>query len=676
MSINFRWTLIGPQKASANQWAPADDSHEPNPPLSLEEENKPQEDGFHWDSDDTGLNVISDGGYQQSDEPARQTEDAWDWGGEFVADEVMEIEATTQPQPETAAAAPPVDQVDDFTAQDDYEDPTVDLVEASVGPVQPNAPPPPDLPADDPWPWIDEVTDDLLLDDVQLEDAAAPLAGLTPDDQWPWDDFTSEDLLDDQAIGPDAPPSSADIAPQDEIDWNEDGWAPTAFPDGGYQQADPVSSADSPVDDPWSWIEEVTDELLFDDQTIGADAPPASSDIAPSDEPDFGIEVEDDFFDDFGNEHEDPLPPEDAWDWTTELASDDFDDQSLNENAAAPLPSLALDDPWPWDDPADDWELQGIVDDDDDPVGPDAPALPEDAWPWQTEPVEDERPADDPIPPDAVADQPPADPWEFAEEIADEVPEDSGPVTPDVVQPDQPAEDPWPLDEITDEWQDESGPVGADQTAEQPQDDPFWAQEDAQGDDWRPTDDQPPDADPPPEDAPLFESELDDSLLLDDFLNEDEPPIATADAWNWDEEPNDGDDAWWQVLEHPLVDLVLLAGPTYAEAWDWNGEDTEDDDWWRDLPQPDPAGLPLDTCPAELAAALARIAELEALLAAALAKPAMASGGGGDDYDYTVRRYLDAGSDAKRARIDANNRLIMALVGAVVHGFEWPEGPT
>lgn len=76
----------------------------------------------------------------------------------------------------------------------------------------------------------------------------------------------------------------------------------------------------------------------------------------------------------------------------------------------------------------------------------------------------------------------------------------------------------------------------------------------------------------------------------------------------------------------------------------------------------------VDTCPIELAAALARIAELEALLAAALANQGSVGGGGGEGEDYFYRYYNNA-ADEKRARIERNNRLILQLVGAIVHGL-------
>lgn len=94
----------------------------------------------------------------------------------------------------------------------------------------------------------------------------------------------------------------------------------------------------------------------------------------------------------------------------------------------------------------------------------------------------------------------------------------------------------------------------------------------------------------------------------------------------------------------------------------------------------------IDLCPILLAEAYARIAELEAELAAALANAGTGGygGGGGDDHHHHHPRddnhaeqeaILQRHREAKRRRIDANNAFIMALAGATVHGLKRKKDP-
>lgn len=472
--------------------------------------------------------------------------DGWDWDAEDYAelDATMEIVESTQvQQPVLVTAAQPPD---DFVAEAEYEDPIADLVEASTGPVQANAPPA-DQPADDAWSWLND-----------------------PDD-------------------------------------SSDPW----WPDESAPTAETPVAADQPTQDAWPWDDETPDELaLLDEAPVGANEP--------------------------------AIAPDDAWTWDD--PADEADLLLGSEPVGDNQPAIAVDEP-----------------------GDDAPADPDDWWHEGAAPVADAVLV--------VADQPPQAEPDFAEDVSDEYCDESGPVGADapVVQADQPQDDAWDwADDAHDDLQEPSAPVPDAVLADQLLADDF-APFDVEVEDDLPADGFLNENEPPIAAADAWDwvdDEQDDTLLLiDAVLGADEPPIAAADAWNWDEEPAD-DDAWWQQAEHVLVDFVQLAGPTYAEDWDWSGEDTDDDDWWAEIPQPDAGALPPDTCPAQLAQALARIAELEALLAAALANAGAGLGGGGDN---EPPRPYDNWREEERARIERNNALIMALAGAVVHGIRNPK---
>lgn len=548
-------------------------------PIALQEsapaapaEQPPDHVPFDW-SDDIAPTIVSDGGYQQSDEPARPVEGAWDWDAGGEIDETHAIEATTHAPVGANAvlvAPQPAEQVDQFAAEEGYEDPIIDLVEASVGPVQPNAPPLNALPQDAP---------DFY---VELEDLLPP----------------------DEVLGPDQPPV---------------------------------------VDDAWNWYADSAEDehLPLEPSPLGADFFPA-------------------------------LAYATDWDWFTAPADDELE---LEPRAQDPG-DLPEDPEWNDDDQADDWWHALDTATVEDPAAPAQDQQDADWWPWDVEAdvdTDESAPvgADAPV----LATITLGDDWAWEDLPAEDI-EDSGPVRADaiVVVADQPPADDWIHDAALElEDLEPSGPVGENQPALQPD---AWPWLDELADDEVALLEQPGAADEPapqPDDWPHF-----DDVDADDWWHAIEPTVEGllaaqpyADDWHWAGEDTE-DDAWWQWTDHALVDLVLLAGPTYSEAWDWDGEETEDDEWWRDLPQPDPAALPVDTCPAQLAEAMARIAELEAQLADALAR-AGGGGGGGDD---VVERYVRAWHDERRAKIEANNRLIMALVGAVVHGLEGPEGPT
>ena len=608
--------------------------HRPSgvPATSSPDAKLPFGEDWQWD-EDPGQTVVADGGYQQFNAPDRPAEDGWYWdadANEF--DPTMEIEGTCQYILPDAPIAVDLTQ-ESFTADDDYEDPTTDLAESSSGPVQANAPPL-DPTQDDPWPWAnDDVADDWQETTYQTD--ADPIV----DDPWPWaieDDATDPWPLDDVLSG-DAV-VAADAAQDDAPEFQDvdDELAPESSPVGDDQPALQAESYDEPDldDEPW-W---------FDILAFGADAI-VSADQPAQDDPDFPDAVDD------GVDESAPVGP-DAIDQPQQADADfaeDVGDEAIDESTVVGANAAAVQDQptqetW--------WEDEALDDQPDEsaPVAADAlDAATQEAW------VEDEATDElvdesSPVGADAAAqlDQPQPDTW-LEDDFSDEPADESAPVGSDAVLADQPQSDAWAEDDLTDELADESMPVADSDLAQS-------------------------------DDATLFDEAAEDPLLQDDVLGADEPPIAAGDAWDFDAE-NVEDEL--PPSDQASVDLVLLAGPTYEIDWDYGVDDTADDDWWAEQPQPDPAGLPVDTCPAQLAAAMAQIADLQAQLAAAMANAGGGGAGGDGDDNIGVRsreediqdRILSGRRQAKRARIAQQNALIMALVGATVHGLKGPKEP-
>jgi len=499
----------------------------------------------------------------------------------------MEIEVTAQYQEPVAIAPPqPAQDVDDFTSDQAYEDPTTDLIESASGPVQANAPP---GAPEDTWIWQlwdDANSEDLLTLDTLPVGPDAPPA--IPDDAWPWPLF--DDPTGDALLEFDLPPVGAD-AP-----------APATFQDQEQPQTD-----------------EVDDELWWTDGAFLSDNALTIADQPPSDE----------------------------WVW-----DDLITDELADESAPVAIDDGLLDDAWPFDDVADD-----------------------DAWwaEWPTLQVDQAASVDI-----VLQDEP-----DLAQDADHDLIDESSPVGADLVLVDQPPGDQWADDDLTDELLEDSAPVGADAPPLPLPDGWNWESDHVDDDSWwleLPVQlvDFTPQIDVVLQDEPDFAEDVGDELIEPFALvGPDEPPLAAPDAWNWDEEPAD-DDTWWQLIDFPLVDFVQLPGPTYAEAWDFNADDTDDDAQWLEITQPDAGALPVDTCPAQLAAAMARIAELEALLAAALAAAGTGGGGAsgnGDDIDHDAeqRHILQLSADRKRARIAQNNAFIMSLAAATVRGLKGPK---
>jgi len=511
--------------------------------------------------------------------------------------------------------------------------------------------------------------------------AAAPPADLSADD-WPWGFEAEEDQWPDLL---ESGPVVADVAvvasqpPEDAWNWTADDVDLVVIP-GGYAQPY-ISETPLGDDDEFPWWDN-TDDAWWDYLNSNDGRDNAVFDAATDHDWDWDDALEPGFFPGARQQQDAPNQPTDAG--IDEDAADDawpdFLAEQIGADAVADQPPEAA-----WlEEEVDDWAPEN------DQIGADAiNALPDDAWLWIDE-VEDQAPADDGVGADAVFDQPTQDEWDWSGEVDDDFLEspviDDGAMPAELSVDEEPVEDWWP----------EADPIGADALVDLASAEAWeWALE--QEDDQR-VEDEPIGADEPPlfvdawpwgsaddtddwwpeeavigpDEPPLFvdgwpwesADDTDDPPPPDEPIGADEPPLF-VDGWYWDEEPA-GNDDWWAECPYILEDRQESL--TYTQDWDWVEDDTSDDDWWqwREEPQFDN----VDLCPIFLAEAMARIAELEALLAAERGK---SGGGGGEGEDYFRTRYRWATRDE---RIRRNNALILALVGAVVHGLDKPEEPT
>lgn len=472
--------------------------------------------------------------------------------------------------------------------------------------------------------------------------AALPTVPYSPiEDAWDWsddsDDFNQSIPIYDMQIGADAaPPVTIGL----ELDWSWD----EDTGDEMVHLVDKEVGANQPaiaVPDEWIW-DEGTDEPIDESMPV-AEVLLLESPIPES--IDFSEDVGDEQLDDASEpvgDNEPPVAALDAWGWDDDAIDEDSPwFEFLNQDFTAPV-DIVLD------------------------------TLPDFAEDTGDESIDESGPvsADAPTSVDVVLQDEP----ELAQDAGDELLEDSGPVGDN--EPSIAAPEAWSADEDSgDELIEDSGPVGDNEPAIAALDAWPW-DDDAVDEPIEPSAalvidpviivDQPPaDAWDWPDDG--IEEPADDSAPV----GLDEPPLTVADAWHWDEEPAD-DDTHWQLYEQALVDFVQLPGPTYAEAWDWNGEDTDDDAQFLEPTQPDASAVgpppPDGPTNAEL---LAMIQDLQRQLDE-MAKRIGTGGGGGDGFDER-RHIIDRAHDTKRARIEANNELIMALVGAMTRRRSKPK---
>lgn len=354
---------------------------------------------------------------------------------------------------------------------------------------------PADMPADGWSAWEDGGEVDVMMEIVTSDSApvgansAANLAYIDPENiSFPGDDGYEDpilDLIDFFPVGANAPPYQV----EDSWDWNdtqgygEDADDPASAPVG----PDAATAAGTPPDD-------VTFELM-------------------------SVEVDDDFFDDFGNEDAPDPPVDDAWPWSS---ADDIADEWLVEDA----PQSAGQAPTPDQPPADEFPTDEV--DDEiwwwaDLYHATTTRANQVNWPW----------------------------WD--EEVEDVFDSDSAPVGDDAT-PALPALPPsyeWWEEDAEDTFDSDSGPVGGD----------FFPA------------DQPPQPDLPDEYA--------EDVLLDMLesgpVGPDEPPVVQEDLTLAEDGEEDG---WWHEGGSPVTDLDAQ---TYNADWEWSADDTSDDEWWVEL---------------------------------------------------------------------------------------------
>lgn len=403
-----------------------------------------------------------------------------------------------------------------------------------LDPVPPDAPP-----VGHEWRFDD---DDLPQGSVPSSFQNSDEPQRQPEDAFPWDhedvgDYGLQFILDDSddAVGPNAGAAAA-----------------------------------QPPGDPWSWDDEVVDaglQFMLDDSddAVGPNAV-AQADPPPDTGPMFdGVDEDLDelVIDDYANVELDPIYSEP---WFDEDESDDWwhaldwDFTPADaQGAAAPQPAAEE-----WRDDDQDDDLQAILDDADDAVGPDAAAAPVDQPPADAWPHDDDDPDD----------------WALTEQA------DSGAASSD--DPAAAIEQSEDDTDADDWWHGADASTPADVVIAQDQPQPEEWREDEPDDDWWLGLDAgtPADVAPPPPLA-LIDSwpheQADD--IAEDWDASDSAPVGadvvaaigqpSDDAWPWLDDPGADDDL--QSEPSPTQPDELQAP---CEAFD---EDTDSDDWWHDI---------------------------------------------------------------------------------------------
>ena len=305
-----------------------------------------------WNNDDAEMLIFSDADepsknvevYQQQDNVGFRVQQWQEEETLFFFNDVeghleeQWIEYVSDTRPVVAnAPASPVQEDADLNLWEAYEDPEVWTFEWS-GPIQPNAPPTV-MPPEDAWPhddWAEDWLGEHNPEDSDPPIGNAPSGLLTVEDPW---DFAYDEV--------------------------EDWTAEQNLEDGDPPTANVVSGPALP-EDPWDFAYDEIEYSVTSEgfQNVDAAVVPGSSDLAIQDPPDFTAddEVEDDYYDDFGNADNIPLAIEDAWDHFYEEVEDYTAEQNPEDgdpvNPNAPIvPPMPPEDAWPHDDFAEDeWD--------------------------------------------------------------------------------------------------------------------------------------------------------------------------------------------------------------------------------------------------------------------------------------------------------------------------------
>lgn len=510
---------------------------------------------------------------------------------EDVGADMMMMQIASEPVVANATLVPTALEAEIFDWFDQYDQPEVSD-EQSSGPVQPNAPPVPPFHIE--WEWFDDTADELLSVIQADEDALVPdVSPLPVQDGWhELDDATDDSWLTETNNAPvESAAAATPQSPEDAWDWldhaDDDVWPIT---EGDCEPVSGVPAAtEITVEGAWPWddyVEPVAIEAGY--QT--ANGPNLL--LAPQDPPFFeGDQDYDEFFaDDFGNIDVDPCPPDEAWDWYSDLAVEglewlDSAPVGANAGVAADQPAEPA---WDWspEDVGDDWQL--VADGDSEPVGADAAviaaAYQDD---WQDDPAEDAWPEtlSEALVPDAVlvAGLPELD-WVWSDEIEDDtdaIVRSADVLSADVPLPDGLPEPAWDwLDEVEDVTPDiaRAGDVLGPDVPPDPAQSDVWEDADlSDSPDWFDSAPVGPDA---PSTEPIVEPDHDWTESVEDAwwewplepIGENFVPDVPAPAWEWNDE---AEDYTAEIIES----AAFVAPPVNLQiepAWDWNDPDADD----------------------------------------------------------------------------------------------------
>lgn len=538
----------------------------------------------------------------------------WHWDDDLANDDPFLIEACCNTAPVDAGNQMPLADIE-FDQADLYDDPVMDMAEA-MQPVQAQAPPD-DLPAVDDWHWdefaadaehLDEAAQDaepaaleraevwFVDDDVDESpfdesepvgtDATAPAMALSED--WPWDDVEFDTDLADELARESGPRELDRDAP-----WFEDPVEDIEPEDAAPVGPDAVAAGPMPPSEDWDWTagDDVGHAIPIPGgyQNSDNNSPPGTAEALPSGE-DWDFDVDGSIapistIDSYQQSDGEEQPVDDPWQWD-EHADDEcgFLDPAPGADAQPPAPQH---DAWDWAEPADDAELLAIVHSDDDAIAAPASAelSVEDAWPHLDEFADDHWQEDvTPVGADLVVapSDPAADAWDWLDETPDlELAEEYEPVGADVAAAPLFIEA-WDFgaDVAEDSSFEDSAPVGPDAVvvAEALVSDEWdWTPDG--GDDWTTDDAWQPEVARVLDDVwPFFDETVEDDY---DIPTGDAPfSVASAgitvdDAWDFADEFGDH----WQEESAPVVPNSV-PNPLLAaqDQWPWFDEQVEPED--------------------------------------------------------------------------------------------------
>jgi hypothetical protein len=375
--------------------------------------------------------------------------------------------------PVQAQAPPDVTFNDDWNWLEDASDSTLEILEDS----DPVAPPAAvDAPPAEGWTWDDEISALAVPDGYQQTDIV-PNTDASPPHEWDWDEFAVDDIdaiaspvqadavtapaiLDPEwdwinevgdELTDDSAPVGADIAlaglVDDAWDWSETADADIDDPSGPVGAAIVVDVRPFFGDDAEHLLEEAGGHVVSDGYQQSDNAATGAPTIVSTDDWDFALEVDEDFFDDFGNEDLDEPVLDDPYDWFTDTHeglpySLNADSAPVGADLVVPV-SMPVDDAHDWTETAfDEWDGSSA------PVGADVAAAPQLApsedWNWTDDSVDEPQPEDTPVAAAIEADAVSDVAWDWFTSVEDDWFEGSQSVGADlIIPPSQFTDDGW-----------------------------------------------------------------------------------------------------------------------------------------------------------------------------------------------------------------------------------------